>query len=116
MTTLIWALMIYSATVLIAEAVIVWAVMALKSHNRIKNIVDNPVINWRYAVFVLAIVPVLNLLVAGTMFRAVVAYKQAKKKTKEIADRLRQIGQKYPHLDGKMDPIADAIENLPDKE
>jgi hypothetical protein len=116
MTTFLWIVMIYSITVLISEAIVVWAMNAMKSQNRIKNIVDNPLINWRYAVFILAIIPVINLLIALTMIRTVLVYRKAKKKTKIIADKLRAIGQKYPDLDGKMDQIANVLENLPDQE
>jgi hypothetical protein len=115
MTTFIWWLLIYSLTVLISEAVVVWGLRTMKNQDSFKNIVDNPLVNYRTAVFALALIPVINLLVAGTVVRTAIMYLKAKKKMRMIANKLRSIGDRNPDLNAKIAPLADAIENLPDQ-
>lgn len=115
MTTFIWIVLAYSLTVFACEAILVWSFTTwMRKMKRAQDIVNNPFINWRYAVFLIALIPAINIYVAVTLLMSYYHHRKVEKKGREIAEKLREIGSRNPEAKERLEEVAKFFDNLPD--
>jgi len=117
MTTLIWILLIYSAIVLISEAVISWSMKTWMSKRQsVQDIMNHPIIPWQFVSFIIAATPGVNLFTVTLLLIARYQYLKHKRRMKRIAANLRNIASRNPQAAKELERLAQMAEDLPDKE